>query len=136
MNRTIFYSWQSDLPNNSNRAFIESAIKKAISQLRNEGPFALELAIDRDTKKVPGTPEIVSTIFDKIDSSCLFIADISIINPKSKARKTPNPNVLLELGYAAKSIGWDRIICIYNSDLGSYDDLSFDLRQLDLLHTV
>lgn len=34
LNYTIFYSWQSDLPNNSNRSFIEVAIKKAIKKVK------------------------------------------------------------------------------------------------------
>lgn len=36
--------------------------------------------------------------------------------------------MLLELGYAAKVLGWDRIICIFNTDYGDFDDLPFDLR--------
>jgi len=127
MKRTIFYSWQSDLPNSKNRSFIESTINKAISELRSKHFYA-ELSIDMDTNETPGTPDIVDTILDKISKTSLFIADVSIINPKSKRRKTPNPNVLIELGYAAKAIGWERIICVYNSDYGDLSDLPFDLR--------
>lgn len=129
MRRTVFYSWQSDLPNSTNRSFIESCLKLVISKVGQKEPLSVELAIDRDTKDTPGTPEIVDTIFKKIDDCCLFIADISIINKTSESRKCPNPNVLVELGYAAKSIGWERIICIYNKDFGSFEDLPFDLRQ-------
>ena len=46
----VFYSWQSDLPNNSNRGFIESCIVKAVKELARLGPFSIELNIDRDTK--------------------------------------------------------------------------------------
>jgi len=35
--------------------------------------------------------------------------------------------VLLETGYAAKAIGWDRIICLFNSSMGSIEDIPFDL---------
>lgn len=129
MKRTIFYSWQTDLPNNTNRSFIESCLNIVVSKVGKSEQFSIELAIDRDTKDTPGTPEIVDTIFNKIESCTLFVADISIINQKAELRKTPNPNVLIELGYAAKAIGWDKIICIYNKDYGSFDDLPFDLRQ-------
>jgi hypothetical protein len=128
MNRTIFYSWQSDLPNSTNRSFIESVINKVISDLKNTVSFSLELSMDKDTSKTPGTPDIANTIFNKISKTSLFIADISIINSKSKHRKTPNPNVLIELGYAAKAIGWERILCVYNSNYGGINDLPFDLR--------
>jgi len=128
MNRTIFYSWQSDLPNSTNRSFIESVIRKVISDFKKTTPFSIEFSLDRDTNEVPGTPDIADTILKKITKASLFVADVSIINSKSKYRKTPNPNVLIELGYAAKSIGWDKIICIYNSDYGDLNDLPFDLR--------
>ena len=42
--------------------------------------------------------------------------------------KTPNPNVLLELGFAASVIGWDNIICVYNTAFGIVEDLPFDLK--------
>ena len=129
MKRTIFYSWQSDLPNISNRGFIESCLKKAIKQVDKVIPFKLELNIDRDTKYEVGTPNISDSIFKKIERSKIFIADISIINSGSSDRKCPNPNVLIELGYAARVLGWERIFCLYNTDYGSLEDLPFDLRQ-------
>lgn len=86
------------------------------------------MSIERDTKGVIGTPGIVDTLFKKIDSSKLFIADVSIINSNSKERKTPNPNVLLELGYAAKSLGWNNVLCFFNLDYGSIEDLPFDIK--------
>ncbi|TVZ75799.1 hypothetical protein FB379_14618 [Aeribacillus composti] len=36
--------------------------------------------------------------------------------------------MLLALGYASKVLGWERIICIFNSDYGTYEDLPFDLK--------
>lgn len=128
MRNNIFYSWQSDLPNNENRGFIESCISASLKELSTMKEFQLDLNLDRDTKNELGTPDIVNTIFLKIEKSKIFIADISIINGDSSNRKTPNPNVLLELGYAAKVLGWERIICIFNTDYGDFDDLPFDLR--------
>lgn len=127
MEKNIFYSWQSDLPNNTNRSFIEDCINIAIEDLSSEN-LHLDVAIDRDTKGVGGTPDIVKTIFSKIEKSSIFIADISFINPKSSGRKTPNPNVLIELGYAAKTIGWNNIICIFNTEYGQIEELPFDLK--------
>ena len=92
-------------------------------------PFQLELNIDRDTKYELGTPDISDSIFKKIQRSKIFIADISIINSGSSDRKCPNPNVLIELGYAVRVLGWERVFCLYNTDYGSLEDLPFDLRQ-------
>jgi len=125
--RNIFYSWQSDLPNNTNRGFIEDCIKLALKDINSEQIY-LDVAIDRDTKGECGTPDIAETIFNKINSSSIFIADISFINSKSDDRKCPNPNVLIELGYAAKTIGWNNIICIFNTEYGKVEELPFDLR--------
>lgn len=127
MDKSIFYSWQSDLPNNLNRGLIQTCIEKAVKTIRTAN-IHLEIAIDRDTKGVSGTPDIASTIFSKIDQANIFIADISFINSTSKDRKTPNPNVLIELGYASKTIGWQNIICIFNTEFGVVEDLPFDLR--------
>ena len=127
----IFYSWQSDLPNKDNRSFIQGCIDKV--KKKHKDSIAIEA--DRDTKNRTGSPDIATTIFEKIDDCDLFIADISIINkPKcklfrGKSRPTPNPNVLLELGYAASTLGWDRVICVYNTDYSEMDALPFDLRQ-------
>ena len=55
----------------------------------------------RNTEGVAGWPDITSALFDKIDQCEVFVADITPINgPDSDFRITPNPNVLLELGYA------------------------------------
>lgn len=127
MKKTIFYSWQSDLPNTTNRNFIGNAISCAVKDIKSE--FVVELSIDKDTSGVVGTPEIVNTIFQKIKQSTIFIADISIINMNFNGRKTPNPNVLFELGYAFNALGFERIICVLNTDYGKIEDLPFDLRQ-------
>ena len=129
MNNTIFYSWQSDLPNDSNRGFIESCLKKASKKISNIKPLSIELVVDRDTKNETGTPDIADSIFKKILKAKIFVADISIINSDYSGRKSPNPNVLLELGYASRILGWDKIFCFYNLDYGKIEDLPFDLKQ-------
>ncbi|MDT3429239.1 hypothetical protein J2Z22_004840 [Paenibacillus forsythiae] len=107
---------------------IETCITGALKELNISDLYDIEFSIDKDTKDEAGTPHITETIFSKIDKSKLFIAAVSIINSGREGRKTPNPNVLIELGYAARTLGWDRIICIYNKAYGSFDDLPFDLK--------
>jgi len=134
MNRTVFFSWQSDLPNNTNRTYIERCLKQAVKNLKKDVEYNLELNVDRATQKEIGTTDIAESIFNKINRACFFIADISIINGKSrKYKKTPNPNVLIELGYAAKTMGWDKIICIFNNKYGTINDLPFDIRNRKIL---
>ncbi|MCD4720913.1 MAG: nucleotide-binding protein [Desulfobacula sp.] len=125
--KTIFYSWQSDLPNRTNRGFISIALEKATKKLNRHDEIGLELAVDRDTLNISGAPDIAKTIFEKIDCSIAFVCDVSLINP-NKYRITPNPNVLVELGYAVKSLGWDNIVLIANTFYGNIEQLPFDLR--------
>jgi len=125
---TVFYSWQSDLPNRTNRGFIEECLERAIKELKAEGELRVEPCVDRDTKNVPGSPDIAATIFEKIEACALFVCDVSLINKGATGRLTPNPNVLIELGYAVKTLGWKRVVCVFNEATGTIEDLPFDLR--------
>lgn len=130
---TIFYSWQSDLPGNTTRNIIQDSIKDAVRILRD----TVDVAADRDTQGAFGSPDIVQTIFSKIDACDIFIADVTAVcqydvidkdgNPTGKKKLMPNPNVMLELGYATKVVGWENVICILNTDYGMPDDMSFDI---------
>src|SRR5216683_811280 len=129
----VFYSWQSDLPNATNRNFILQALENAAKVLRNDDSLQVEPVIDRDTVGVPGSPNISETIFGKIDQARVFVCDISIINQDvlshtPGARLTPNPNVLLELGYALKTLGDKQIILVLNDAYGGPEKLPFDLK--------
>lgn len=127
MAKTIFYSWQNDLDSKTHRYFIEKCIKRALKDLGKDA--SIYMGYDRDTMGINGSPDITSIIFDKIEKSILFICDISIVNSDYDGRKTPNPNVLIELGYAANKLGWDRIICLFDTNTGDIESLPFDLRQ-------
>jgi hypothetical protein len=125
----VFYSWQSDLPNATNRGLIERALEKASKSIRSDQELIVDPVIDRDTANVPGAPDIGATIFEKIVRASIFVADVSIINRNSRFRPSPNPNVLIELGYALKALGWQRIVLVANTNFGPPEKLPFDLRQ-------
>ncbi len=131
MKVNIFYSWQADLPNNTNRGFIESVISKSISSISRDETFELELCLERDTQGAPGSPNIVKTILEKISTCDIFIADISIVTDGggNGQRPSPNPNVLFELGYAVSCLSWDRIVLFYNEGYGTDEKLPFDIQQ-------
>ena len=130
----IFYSWQSDLPGSKTRYLIQDSIDAVVNGMKD----TIEIIADRDTKGEFGSPDIAQTIFSKIDESDIFIADVSVVNkyfpigedgePKQDVKTSPNPNVLLELGYAAQSLGWENVICIINTDFGAIADLPFDIK--------
>ncbi len=121
----IFYSWQSDLPGNKTRNFIRDCIDEAIDLA--EESEAIEAERDEATKDTTGSPNIVTTLFSKIDDCDLFIADVSLCFTSNtpEEKKSPNPNVLLELGYAVKTLSWERVICLCNTDFGK--EYPFDI---------
>jgi hypothetical protein len=124
----IFYSWQSDLPNPTNRGFIGDALGKVAKAIHQDDSIQVEPVIDRDTQGVAGSPDITNTIFDKIKNCQIFVCDVSIINQGSDRRLTPNPNVLVELGYALGLLGWERVVLVINTAFGTIESLPFDLR--------
>jgi hypothetical protein len=127
MSKTIFYSWQSDLPNNINRGFILDCLERAVRAIASED-LLLDFEIDRDTLDVSGSPDIVATIFKKIDNATMFVADTTFVTGSKGQRRSPNPNVLVELGYAANQHSWDNLICVLNVAFGKIEELPFDLR--------
>ena len=128
MDAIVFYSWQSDLPNATNRGFIQKALENAAKFIARDESIEVEPVIDRDTSGVPGAPDIADTIFKKIERSDVFVCDVSIINQNSGSRPTPNPNVLIELGYALNALGSERVIMVMNTAFGDLSQLPFDLR--------
>ena len=142
----LFFSWQSDLP----ACDTKQLIINVLDEIAKDG----YVISDRDTKGEAGSPTIDEVIFRKIDECDVFVADISIINKKfvdkqkelekeqkdgdkdpdekdkrSVERLVINPNVMLELGYAASTKGWDNICLLFNTEYGDKDSLPFDLRQ-------
>lgn len=134
MIHSIFYSWQSDLPESDNKQYIGTCLQDALAKSKKGNKFSLDYVIDRATSKRIGTIDIAQTIFNKINIAKMFVADVSIINNRTrKYRKMVNPNVLIELGYAVRTIGWENVICVFNTKYGNPEDLPFDIRSRRLL---
>lgn len=127
MNFTIFYAWQSDSNERANRYFIRDAIKAAIKDLRRDDTIEDAPRLDHDTKGVAGTPDIFRTILDKIEQAGIFLADITYVAKTAEGKFMPNPNVMLELGYALAKISDRRIITVLNNAMGDPEQLPFDL---------
>jgi len=129
MKRKIFYSWQSDLPNNTNRGLIERAAESAAKKIRDDDSLAVEPVIARDTDGHPGAPNIAEAIFDQIDTSDIFLADVTFV-AKVGTDRVPNSNVLVELGYALSRLGKSKMLLVMNTAHGGPEKLPFDLKML------
>jgi hypothetical protein len=129
MKATVFFSWQSDIRGAACRTLIQSALEGAAANISGDDSIAIEAVIDRDTQSVPGAPDIGATILSKIDAAAVFVADVTIVGQTNAGRPTPNPNVLVEFGYALKTLGWSRMLLVQNAAFGGPEALPFDLRQ-------
>jgi hypothetical protein len=128
INKQIFFSWQSDLNRTRHQKFIENCITEAIDKF-NLCSRTIKYNLDQATRNLPGSPDIVDSIFNKIENSDIFICDISPIAFLENGKAIPNPNVLIELGYAGKTLGWDNVICVCNLQETKIEQLPFDIRQ-------
>lgn len=124
----IFFSWQSDLPKDTTTNAIREALILAVNEIESTKP-ELKIIVEEATSNVPGCPDIPATIFDKISLSDIVISDITTINSASiEAKKTANPNVLIELGYALSQLGWERLVLLFNEEYGKFpNEVSFDI---------
>ena len=120
----VFYSWQADLPSETNRDYLRRELLKAKEGIKTN------LIIDEATRDEPGSPDISATILKKIDNADVFVADITTTTRHKRTDKGyPNPNVLFELGYAVAQLGWESIILVFNKSFGRLEhDPPFDLR--------
>lgn len=129
----IFFSWQSDIP--EHKSVLVKAIEQAIIDLDD---WELEMA----ERNPEGADDIAVVILDKINKSALFIGDVSIVGEYEIAtsdeqaldkhqprRKTINPNVAYEVGYAMKALTPQRVILLAaRSTTPDTTSLPFDVR--------
>jgi hypothetical protein len=85
------------------------------------------------TQGVAGAPDISKTIFQKIADADVLVADVSIVGMQEGGRPTPNPNVLIERGYALHALGDERVVLVLNLAFGKPEQLPFDLKMRRIL---
>jgi hypothetical protein len=133
----IFYSWQADMAPATGKNLIGRALRDAIAMVNADA--AVEDAdrddesvavLDHDTEGVSGSPPIVQIIFEKIDAASAFVSDLTYVAERKDGRRSPNPNVLFEHGWAWKSLTWRAVISVMNIAHGDprKHPLPFDLQ--------
>ena len=128
---TVFYSWQSDTPSSTNRSFVEKALNGALMRLHSDAELEsalrdTEIELDKDTKGVAGSPPIVETILRKIEECAVFVADLTFVarslaglaNTAGAPRLVPNPNVLIEYGFALRCHSHAAVVGVMNTVFG------------------
>lgn len=127
MNRTVFYCWQGN--DKETRQAIQKNLKGAIESIANSiDDVKTDVPIfDSDTRGVIGAVDITTTIEAKIRNCSIFVADISLVDEGKDGRKYINQNVAYELGLAVGTLGWERIVLVFNEDSGKIEELPFDI---------
>lgn len=144
----IFWSWQSDTHQPSNRYFVRDVLGNLAKTLNGVDDTAEEsdrpvdteederaetddafVSVDHDTKGLGGSPRIAERILEKIAAAAVFVADVTPVAMVPGGKLVPNPNVMIELGYALHVLGEERIVLVANRSFGAnLSGLPFDLR--------
>lgn len=125
----VFYSWQSDLPEDCNKNGIRNALRAAAKRIEKAMP-GLKIVVDEATKRTAGSPNIAAKILEKISAADMMVADISTVSHGTPAGPLPNANVVFELGYGVAELGWERIVLLFNKEFGAFPaDMPFDFIQ-------
>lgn len=131
---TLFYSWQMDADQACNKSLIREALLAVVKD-----PARIEDSprFESGMETTAGTPEVATIMFEKIRGCAIFVADTTLVgritttvDGQQHVKKTLNPNVAVEMGFAAAHTGWDRIICVMNeaAEFGRRDEQAFDVR--------
>jgi hypothetical protein len=138
----VFFVFQSDTPGNTGRRFVRGCLDNAVVQLKTaikpdiEEPSEREsreaLHADQGREGVTGIPDLARTIFEKIEQATAVVADVTavsvVLDEKGEVTKrNPNPNVMVELGYALKAVTDKNILMVMNTHCGGPETLPFDI---------
>lgn len=126
----LFFSWQSE--DKKSRKALDVALQNAVDALNDKG---IRLEIDHSTLGESGMPSIDQTILRKIDACDIFLADVTPVityqkisgNGVQVSKEMPNPNVLLELGYAMSALGVGYVIVAAHQGNWIPENMPFDI---------
>jgi hypothetical protein len=127
---TVFFAWQSDTLQRHNRYLIRMALEEAAKRISNDMAIRTNVLIDSDTQDVLGQPPVTDTILGKIQSCDVFTPDFSFVARAESGKLVPNPNVMLEYGYALRARGYGVMMPVMNTAYGPPEQLPFDMGHL------
>ncbi len=114
MSQSILYAWQEGRDPRLSRAFLRRAIDWAV-KASGEELSVEEVARNGD--------DGLDSFEAGLEDAALVIADVTPIGTVGEGVACPDPNVLLELGFARRALGAERVIAVANSGFGEVDSL-------------
>ena len=101
-------------------------LKRACKSLSVRAVLADRAEVVTATTDALGAQPIANMLFEQIRNADAFIADVTIVHQGE--RPSPNPNVLVETGYALHALNDTRVVLLMNEVHGRPEQLLFDLR--------
>ena len=126
----VFYAWQSDRLERLNRHLIRFALNLAAKNISSDPTVGVRVLIDSDTEGVLGHIPVTDTILKKIAACDAFVPDLTFIAVTDAGKLIPNPNVMLEYGYALRAKSHSVMIPVMNTAYGPPEELPFDMGHL------
>jgi len=126
----VFYAWQSDSLERLNRHLIRFALNLAARNISDDPAIGVRVRIDADTEGVLGHIPVTDTILKKIAVCDAFVPDLTFVAVTEAGKIVPNPNVMLEYGYALRAKSHSVMIPVMNAAYGPADKLPFDMGHL------
>lgn len=126
----VFYAWQSDRLERLNRHLIRFALNLAAKNISDDRGIDVHVRIDADTEGVLGHVPVTETILKKIDACDAFVPDLTFVAETETGKLIPNPNVMLEYGYALRAKSHSVMIPVMNVAYGPAEKLPFDMGHL------
>ena len=129
----VFWSWQSDHPSKIAKNFVKEAFHSSLKIMEENLDINFdsrpdEVKLDNDTKGLIGPVDILDELKKKIDACDHYLADITPVGRTEAGKALPNPNVMIELGYALKTKSIEQITFVANSHFyKGVKDLPFDI---------
>jgi hypothetical protein len=145
MNYKVFFAYQSDIPEEFGKKFIIEAMDQTIDRMKKEG---INLELEYGMRKTPGNPLLIEEMLGKSKNADLVLVDLTFTSSKNwfeskkikflnkeirvlnrfEDKLSPNPNALLEMGYAWAQKGYHRTALLMNTAYGTPEDLPVDLK--------
>ena len=126
----VFYAWQSDSLDRLNRHLIRIALNLAAKNISDDPAVGVRVRIDADTEGVLGHVPVTDTILKKIAVCDSFVPDLTFVAVTKAGKLVPNPNVMLEYGYALRAKSHSVMIPVMNTAYGPAEKLPFDMGHL------
>jgi hypothetical protein len=106
------------------------ALEETAKRISNDVGIQTKVRIDSDTEGVLGQPPVTDTILAKIESCNVFAPDFTFVATTEGGKLVPNPNVMLEYGYALRARGYQIMMPLMNTAYVPPEKLPFDMGHL------